>query len=257
MSQKDWIEKDFYKVLGVPKDASQDDIKKAFRKLAKKNHPGSNENDPKAEARFKEASEAYDVLSSETKRKEYDEARSLFGGGGFRMPPGGFNPNAGGQGGGVPFDLSDLLGRVNNGGQGGASGGFGDVLGGLFNRGGGARSRARRGADIESTVTLSFDEALDGVTLPLRLTSDAPCGVCSGTGARNGTTPRVCPTCQGAGQVNRLMMEFHNSVITIYVNGYYLNQVTDTSLKGGALGFIAASGNTAGVRFLFNDFKIR
>lgn len=205
MSQKDWIEKDFYKVLGVPKDASQDDVKKAFRKLAKKFHPDSNENDPKAEARFKEASEAYDVLSSETKRKEYDEARSLFGNGGFRMPQGGFNPNAGGQGGGVPFDLSDLLGRVNTGGQGGAGGGaFGDVLGGLFNRGGGGtRSRARRGADIESAVTLSFDEALEGVTLPLRLTSDAPCGVCAGTGARNGTTPRVCPTCQGAGQVNR------------------------------------------------------
>ena len=110
MSQKDWIEKDFYKVLGVPKDASQDDIKKAFRKLAKKNHPDSNENDPKAEARFKESSEAYDGLSSETKSKEYDEARSLFGSGGFRMPQGGFNPNAGGQGGGVPFDLSDLLG---------------------------------------------------------------------------------------------------------------------------------------------------
>ena len=201
MSQKDWIEKDFYKVLGVPKDASQEDIKKAFRKLAKKNHPDSNENDPKAEARFKEASEAYDVLSNETKRKEYDEARSLFGSG-FRMPQGGFNPNAGGQG-GVPFDLSDLLGRVNTGGQGGAGGGFGDVLGGLFNRGGTARGRARRGADIESTVTLSFDEALAGVTLPLRLTSDAPCGVCAGTGARNGTTPRMCPTCQGAGQVNR------------------------------------------------------
>jgi molecular chaperone DnaJ len=204
VSQKDWIEKDFYKVLGVPKDASQDDIKKAFRKLAKKNHPDSNENDPKAEARFKEASEAYDVLGNEAKRKEYDEARSLFGSGGFRMPSGGFNPNAGGgQAGGVPFDLSDLLGRVNTGGQpGSAGGGFGDVLGGLFNRGG-SRSRARRGADIESTVTLSFDEALEGVTLPLRLTSDAPCGVCSGTGARNGTTPRVCPTCQGAGQVNR------------------------------------------------------
>ena len=88
MSQKDWIEKDFYKVLGVPKDASQDDIKKAFRKLAKKNHPDSNENDPKAEARFKEASEAYDVLGNEAKRKEYDEARSRVGSGGVRMPQG-------------------------------------------------------------------------------------------------------------------------------------------------------------------------
>lgn len=205
MSQKDWIEKDFYKILGVPKDASQDDIKKSFRKLAKKYHPDATEKDPKAEEKFKEVSEAYEVLSHEQRRKEYDEARSLFGGGGFRMPPGGFNPNAGG-GQGVPFDLSDLLGRMNTGGgpttAGTSGGGFGDVLGGLFNRGG-ARQRARRGADIESTVTLSFDEALDGVTLPLRLTSDAPCTVCRGTGAKDGTTPRVCPSCEGAGQVNR------------------------------------------------------
>jgi molecular chaperone DnaJ len=106
----------------------------------------------------------------------------------------------------VPFDLSDILGRMNTGGPttAGGSGGFSDVFGGLFNRGGGgARQRARRGADVESTVTLSFDEALEGVTLPLRLTSEAPCQVCSGTGARNGTTPRVCPSCDGVGQVNR------------------------------------------------------
>ena len=98
---------------------------------------------------------------------------------------------------------SDL--RMNTGGAGTTTGGggFSDVFGGLFNRGGGARSRARRGADVESTVTLSFDEALEGVTLPLRLTSEAPCQVCSGTGARNGTVPRVCPSCDGAGQVNR------------------------------------------------------
>ncbi len=97
MSQKDWIEKDYYKALGVPKDASAADIKKAFRALAKKLHPDSNENDPKAEAKFKDVSEAYDVLSNEQKRKEYDEARALFGGGGgFRMPTGGFPGGAGG-----------------------------------------------------------------------------------------------------------------------------------------------------------------
>ncbi len=197
MSQKDWIEKDFYKTLGVSKDAKPAEIKKAFRTLAKKHHPDSNENDPKSEARFKEISEAYDVLSDETTRKEYDEARSLFGGGGFRAP-GGFG-GSGGGGGATSFDLSDLLGRA-------GGGGFGDVFGGIFNRGGGGQSqgrRPRRGSDIESTVTLSFDEALSGLTLPLRLTSDAPCTVCSGTGARNGTTPRVCPTCQGVGEVNR------------------------------------------------------
>jgi len=200
VSQKDWIEKDYYKTLGVPKDASAADIKKAFRKLAKELHPDSNDSNPKAEERFKEVSEAYEVLSHESRRKEYDEARSLFGGGGFRMPPGGFNPNAGG---GATFNIDDLLGRMGTGGATSGGGGFGDVLGGLFNRGGGARQRARRGADIESTVKLSFDEALEGVTLPLRLTSEAPCQVCSGTGARNGTTPRVCPSCAGAGQVNR------------------------------------------------------
>jgi molecular chaperone DnaJ len=204
VSQKDWIEKDYYKALGVPKSASQAEIKKAFRGLAKKHHPDSNENDPKAEAKFKEVSEAYDVLSDEGKRKEYDEARTLFGSGGFR-PPGGFGGQQGGTG---SFDLNDLFARMNNGGGGGSAGGgggFSDVFGGIFNRGGGGAGarRPRRGADVESAVTLSFDEALRGVTLPLRLTSDAPCTACAGSGARNGTTPRVCPTCQGVGQVNR------------------------------------------------------
>jgi molecular chaperone DnaJ len=196
MSQKDWFEKDYYKALGVPKDASQADIKKAFRTLAKKHHPDSNENDPKAEARFKEVSEAYDVLSDEKTRAEYDETRAMASSG-FRMP-GGFGGGGGAaQGGATTFDLSDLLGRA---------GGFGDVFGGVFNRGAstaGSARRPRRGADIESGVTLSFDEALGGLTLPLRLTSEAPCSVCSGTGAMAGTAPRLCPTCQGAGQVNR------------------------------------------------------
>ena len=194
MSPKDWADKDYYKVLGVSKDASAADIKKSFRTLAKKHHPDSNENDPKSEAKFKDVSEAYDVLSNEATRKEYDEARSLFGGGGFRVPGAGGFPGAGGT---ANFDFSDLLNR---------GGGLGDVFSGVFNRGGaqqpGAR-RPRRGTDVESAVTLSFDEALSGVTLPLRLTSEAPCGVCRGTGAREGSTPRVCPTCEGVGQVNR------------------------------------------------------
>ena len=158
MSQKDWFDKDYYKALGVSKDATAAEIKKAFRALAKKHHPDSNENDPKAEARFKEVSEAYDVLSDEAKRKEYDETRSLFGGGAFR-PPGGFGGGGGGQ---TTFDINDLLRQAGaSGGAGGAGGGgLGDVFGGIFNRGGG-RNRARRGADIESSVTLSFDEALE------------------------------------------------------------------------------------------------
>jgi molecular chaperone DnaJ len=200
VSTKDWIEKDYYKVLGVPKDASQPDIKKAFRKLAKANHPDSNTGNAKAEAKFKEITEANDVLSDGTKRKEYDEARTLFGSGAVPRGFGGARP--GGQGGNGQFDLSDLLGRM---GQGGQGGGLGDVFGGIFNRGGSGPSssarRPRRGADVESDVSLSFDQSLSGVTVPLRLTSDGPCATCSGTGAKAGTTPRVCPACDGAGQV--------------------------------------------------------
>ncbi|OEV24098.1 molecular chaperone DnaJ, partial [Streptomyces nanshensis] len=117
MSTKDFIEKDYYKVLGVPKDATEAEIKKAYRKLARENHPDANAGDPKAEERFKDASEAYDVLGDAKRRKEYDEARSLFGnGGGFR--PGG---GAGGPGGAgtFNFDLGDLFGGQGGGGAGG------------------------------------------------------------------------------------------------------------------------------------------
>ncbi len=193
MSTKDWIEKDYYKVLGVTKDASSADIKKAFRKLAKQYHPDSNKGDADAEARFKEVSEANDVLSDEAKRAEYDEARTLFGSGGFR----GARPGGGGAGAG--FDLGDLFARM---GQGGSTdgGGLGDMFGGIFTRGGQGARRPRRGADVESEVSLSFDQSLQGVTLPLRLTGEGPCATCHGTGARAGTVPRVCPVCEGAGQ---------------------------------------------------------
>ncbi|MFK4065253.1 molecular chaperone DnaJ [Streptomyces sp. NPDC029674] len=204
MSTKDFIEKDYYKVLGVPKDATEAEIKKAYRKLARENHPDANKGNTKAEERFKEISEANDVLGDPKKRKEYDEARALFGNGGFRQGPG-----AGG--GSFNFDLGDLFGGGAPGGGGAAGGGFGgglgDVFGGLFNRGGagagaGTRTQPRRGQDVESEVTLSFTEAVDGATVPLRMSSQAPCKACSGTGDKNGT-PRVCPTCVGTGQVSR------------------------------------------------------
>jgi molecular chaperone DnaJ len=195
MSTKDWIEKDFYKVLGVSKTANAAEIKKAYRALARTHHPDANANDAKSEAKFKDVSEAYDVLSDPAKRKEYDEARSLFGGGGFR--------GAGGQPGNFNFDLGDVFGR-----GGGTGGGLGDVLGGLFNRGGGTTRAPRRGADVETTVTLAFTEALHGVTLPLRLTGEAPCAACAGTGAKAGTTPRVCATCGGSGSNNRNVGNF-------------------------------------------------
>ncbi|GAA0577458.1 molecular chaperone DnaJ [Kribbella sandramycini] len=199
MSTKDWIEKDFYKVLGVSKTAEQDEIKKSYRKLARKYHPDSNQGDAGAEAKFKEVSEAYDVVGDAKKRKEYDEARRLFGSGGFRMPGGG-----GQGGGGFNFDVGDLFNR--GGGQGGAAGagGLGDILGGMF--GGGGRSsgstttaRPRRGQDIETEATIEFGEAVNGVTVALRMTSDEPCKTCRGTGAKYGTVPKVCLKCEGTG----------------------------------------------------------
>jgi len=187
MSQADWANKDFYKVLGVAKDADQATIKKAYRKLARENHPDSRPGDTAAENRFKEVASAYDVLGDTAKRKEYDEMRAVFAGGGMGAGfPGGFG--GGGQPGAEGFDISDL---------------FGD----LFNRGGfggGTRTRApraARGADLETETALSFEDAVDGTTISLRLSSDAPCPTCSGTGGKPGTRPRVCPTCEGAGSV--------------------------------------------------------
>jgi molecular chaperone DnaJ len=195
VSTKDWIEKDFYKVLGVSKTAEADEIKKAYRKLARQYHPDSNSGDAKAEARFKEISEAYDVVGDPKKRKEYDDARRLFGGGGFRVPGGS------GQGGGFGFDVGDLF---NRGATPGGSGGLGDFLGGVFgNRGAGtatsSTARPRRGQDIESEATIEFAEAVHGVTVGLRMISDEPCKTCHGTGAKYGTVPKVCLKCEGTG----------------------------------------------------------
>ncbi|QYC38007.1 Chaperone protein DnaJ [Nonomuraea coxensis DSM 45129] len=205
MSTKDYLEKDYYAVLGVPKTATADEIKKAYRKLARQYHPDSNQGDTAKEAKFKEVSEAYDVLSDTKRRKEYDEARTLFGSG-----VGGQRPGAGG----FSFDFGDLFGGTGQGQQGGAGERLGDLFGGLFNRGGGAStrttttSRPRRGQDIESEVTLSFTEAVEGTTVTLRLTSSAACAACTGTGARAGTTPRVCPTCEGTGAASRNLGNF-------------------------------------------------
>lgn len=188
MSTKDWLEKDYYKVLGVPKDADQDTIKKAFRKLARENHPDANPGNTAKAERFKEVSEANDVLSDPKKRKEYDQQRSLFGGNAFR-----FNR---GPGKATPT-VDDLFRNA-------GSGDFSDVFGGLF--GGGAAGRRagagrspRRGADVEGEVTIDFDQAVEGTTVTMQMVSDSPCTACSGTGARAGTMPRVCPTCQGSG----------------------------------------------------------
>jgi molecular chaperone DnaJ len=192
MTSADWANKDFYKVLGVDKDASAADIKKAYRKLARENHPDSRPGNQAAEDRFKAIAEAYDVVGDPEKRKQYDELRAGLGGG--------FGPFTTGGADGSPFDLNDLFG----GGAGRTGGGgFGDLFGGMFGGGGGTRTRTasapRRGADIETDATISFADAIDGVTVSLRLSSDAPCPDCSGTGARAGTMPRVCPDCEGVG----------------------------------------------------------
>jgi molecular chaperone DnaJ len=189
MSAKDY-QKDYYKALGVPKTATAAEIKKSYRELARKWHPDANKGSADAEERFKEITEAYNVLSDEKQRKEYDEARSMFGG--LRVPTGS-RPGAGG----APFDLGDLFGN--------GSDGLGDVLGGIFrNRGGaGTASRARRGANVETETTLAFGDSIDGATVSLRLTGEGPCPDCGGTGAKSGTVPKVCPDCHGTGQQSR------------------------------------------------------
>jgi molecular chaperone DnaJ len=187
--RNDWATKDFYKVLGVARDASAADIKTAYRKLARANHPDSNPGDAAKHDTFKAVAEAYDVVGDEAKRAKYDEFRSL-------QARGGFGPGMGGGGGGG-FNIDDLLRDR------GGSGGLGDMFGDLF--GGGAQrtrthqARPRRGADVESTATIGFTDALDGVTVSLRLTSDTACPTCQGTGGKPGTRPHICPECEGAG----------------------------------------------------------
>jgi len=189
MSTRDFIEKDYYAVLGVPKDADKAAIRKAYRTLARQYHPDANAGDSKAEDKFKEISEAYDVLSDEARRREYDEARTLFANGypgGFRG--GTFRPG-GNAGGGMQFDLGDLFG----------GGGLGDLFGGVF---GGRRMGPRRGADVESDVTIDFVDSVHGATVPVRLSAPHICDTCHGNGARPGTSPQTCPVCNGSGQVS-------------------------------------------------------
>jgi molecular chaperone DnaJ len=198
LSTKDFLEKDYYKALGVTKGASAEEIKKSYRKLARKYHPDANKGDSASEERFKEISEAYNVLSDTKRRAEYDEARSLFGAGRARTPGG-----AGGQYG--TFDLGDIFGSTGSGGR------LGDLLGGMFGGGGGrttTQARPRRGTDVETEASLTFSDAIEGSTVTLRLTDEGPCKVCRGTGAKAGTVPKVCPTCEGTGQSSRDLGSF-------------------------------------------------
>ncbi|MDH3500559.1 MAG: molecular chaperone DnaJ [Acidimicrobiia bacterium] len=201
---REWVEKDFYKTLGVTKNASDSDIKKAYRQLAQKNHPDTNPGDEAAEARFKEVSEAYATLSNAEKRKEYDQVRQMVDSGAFTGGPGG--PGGfGGFGNGQRVrveDLSDLFG-----------GGLGDLFGGFGGGNSRATSRApRRGADVTATLNISFEDAIRGVTTTVAVDGDAACRTCRGSGAEPGTSVDVCPTCAGAGTVaaNQGVFSFSN-----------------------------------------------
>lgn len=186
MSQHDWLERDFYKILGVSESATEKDLTKAYRKLARKYHPDANQNNPKAEERFKEVSEAYDVLGDAERRKEYDELRKYGSTGGFGGAP--FGGGGGGPTGGFSFD----------------SGNLSDILGDLFGAGRrgsgpGPGTGPRKGDDLEAELNLSFDESVKGVTTSIHLTSDAACGTCRGSGSAPGSTPERCPECEGRG----------------------------------------------------------
>jgi molecular chaperone DnaJ len=177
---REWLEKDYYAVLGVAKNATQAEIKKAYRGLAQKHHPDANRGDKAAEERFKEVSSAYDVLGDEGKRKEYDRVREMASAG-FRS----------GAGPGGSFRFEDL---------GFDPGAFGDI----FDLFGGGRRRARpaqRGSDLETEVQISFEDSIVGTTVPLRIAGAAPCETCGGSGAEPGTQAHTCPECGGSGSV--------------------------------------------------------
>lgn len=191
--RSDWASKDFYQELGVAKTASQDEIKKAYRKLARAHHPDSHPDDTAKHEKFKAVAEAYDVIGDPDKRKKYDQAREMFSRGGFG---GGFG---GGYGGGGNVNVEDLLRD-----RAGGGGGFGDLFGDLFGGGFGAGRRAprpSRGGDLETTATIGFTEALEGVTVALRISSEGACPTCHGTGGKPGTKPHACPVCEGTGMV--------------------------------------------------------
>ena len=190
MVQREWVEKDFYKVLGVSSDADDAEIKRVAKKLLAENHPDRNPNNPAAEERYKEVGEARDVLTDSAKRKEYDEVRAM-------------GPSAmGGRGGpgGFTFNVDDM----------GGAGGLGDLFGSMFGRGGQGRGRPggasgvgpRRGTDITAQLTVDFKDAVHGITTTLYLTTDAQCATCNGTGAKPGTSPVMCSACGGRGAVD-------------------------------------------------------
>jgi molecular chaperone DnaJ len=187
--QREWLEKDYYATLGVSKDATAAEIKKAYRRLARENHPDAKPDDSRAEARFKEIGEAYSVVGDAATRREYDELRRLGAsgsGGGMR---GGFTGGVPGGFGGA--DLGDILGQMfGNGGPGAGRA-----------RGAGGRGRPRRGADVETDIHLTFEDALSGVSSTINVTGEGPCSSCGGSGAAPGSSRATCGSCSGTGEM--------------------------------------------------------
>jgi molecular chaperone DnaJ len=174
--------KDLYKVLGVSRGASQEEIRRSYRKLAREHHPDANRDDKDAEERFKEIQHAYEILSNPEKRRQYDEGpRAFFGGG---------NAGQGGAGAARTADFSDLSDLF---------GGLGDIFGASTR----TRETSRKGQNITATVNLSFNDALNGVTTRVNVPVEEACGDCRGTGAAPGTSPRTCPECGGRGVRSR------------------------------------------------------
>src|SRR6056300_1040540 len=178
--------RDYYEVLGVAKGASADEIKKGYRKKAKELHPDRNADNPDAEAQFKEANEAYEVLKDADKKAAYDR----FGHAAFENGMGGGGQPGGGFGGGGDFSsaFSDVFDDL-----------FGDIMGGRG--GGGGRARASRGADLRYNLRVTLEEAFSGLQKTIQVPTSVTCGGCEGSGAEGGAEPTTCPTCSGRGKV--------------------------------------------------------
>jgi len=215
-AQRDWYEKDFYKALGVAESATDKEITKAYRSLARDLHPDKNPGNDVAEEKFKEVSAAYDVLGDEDKRAEYDEVR--------RMGPAMMGGRPGGSD-GFSFNVGDM----------------GDVLGGMFGRGGSQRGRGgagvqpRRGADIEASLTIDFADAVTGLETALYLTTEAQCSMCGGSGAKAGTAPKVCGHCGGRGVTddNQGMFSFSSPCQVCQGRGNVIESPCGTCRGGG------------------------